>query len=254
MEPSSLSTVCGVIILYYIYSVLTNNMKYKIWHTICGILMMLILYFSAGLTGIISLTLSTVILLLIKMFNLHKNNKLKEKENILIISIIIIIGAILLLNNSIRYRIIDVLSMKDASFYYRFNLSMKSLASIIIYTHGVGVGFGNLNTEKSLAFLNDIGMPGIFANSYPYFIAEGGVAALILIIGLNLYIIKGAVKSNCSEFQVPLAIYTIIIQLASGYFTDPFLWILLGIASSEDFNPQIYGSGVKSHPLTKMIQ
>lgn len=255
-EPSSLSLICGILIILYLYYIMISNKlfaKENIVNWFRLIFLMYLLYLSAGLSGILSSIFSIIIMFII--FN--KDFILRAKVNIKLLFIFLAMIPIGILffkyGDSIYLRIISVINGQDASFNYRFTISIRVLKELLVETYGFGIGLGNVNTPIGNSFLSMRGLNTIFANSYQYFIAEGGFGAILFILYFVFYCIKRARKSEHNFIKLALLIYIILIQVAGGYFTDPLLWIASGAICSKQIFVFKYQQNSKASKKFKLV-
>lgn len=236
MEPSELSEVCGVILIYKCVNLREKNINSLDFFHIIAILIPLFL--SAGLSGIVYSFLAIIFFFFISESSFFKKGKISKTMIVLFLALsIFLISFFLFQNNKIFARIIAVLEGKDGSFNYRYVRAVDALGFIFRDTNGIGVGLGNLRTERTAAILSDFGLLS-FSNSYLFFIAEGGILALLYLMFLISYCFTSIYKQKnyyfrkCNKYA--LLFFLIIIQITGGYFTDPFLWMMTGLVISKN--------------------
>ena len=134
--------------------------------------------------------------------------------------------------SSIYMRTVDTLNGKDSSNSYRVNVTQKFTTTAVINTNGIGVGLGNLNTDSTRKVFKATGMTAVVAASYPYFIAEGGIFAIVyVVLLLTLFAINVGLKKDM--LLANLLLFSFLYQIYGGYFTNPVNWIVYGLILSQ---------------------
>ena len=235
-EPSELSEVCGILLIIHLYYLKIG--KTKDFFKLAFIIIPLIL--SAGLSGLVYSVISIIIFFILTEIQTLKKAKISK---IFLIFIFCVIGIVMLVTlfpeNAIMKRIVAVLNGEDGSFNYRFTRAWEALKHILIETKYLGVGLGNIRTQFMNNYLFENFNLLSFSNSYLFFFAEGGLIAIIyiclLVIGLLARIKKLNVPYYNKCLRISLLFFIVIIQITGGYFTDPFLWGILGLIGSKYF-------------------
>lgn len=238
LEPSELSEVCGILIISNIYlSKVQKSDKKK--RALYFLLLLIPLILSAGLSGIVY----SLIAILFFLLSIEFQHIINGRSSVYIIfgfliAVIVILSysALDLDVSPIFDRISSVLNGNDSSFNYRYTMAAELLKVIWNKTNFIGVGLGNLRTEKVTSYLlqfNGAYTKNGFANSYMFFMAEGGLISSIIIVYLIVVIIKSIYSSNADlitkKFKMSLLLFLILVQIAGGYFTDPFIWVMYGV-------------------------
>jgi hypothetical protein len=233
-EPSELSFYVSIVILFIIYYLTLNRknkftLNFKIY--LCGLLY--ILYLSKGFGGIVCLLISIGILYLLNVF---EKNSLKKIITLMLITLSVLLFASIVFrtNNELINRFYAIYEGYDSSTNYRYFTGIKVMIAALQSTKGVGVGFGNLNTEYALSQLSYFGLLTRIANSFMYFIAEGGYFACFYLLYLFSYIIK-KLSNNKNDYKIKISLlfFVFLYQIGGGYFTNPINWIIYGIISSN---------------------
>ena len=235
-EPSELSEVCGILLIIHLYYLKIG--KTKDFFKLALVIIPLIL--SAGLSGLVYSVISTVIFFILTEIQTLKKAKISKIFLIFIFFVIcLVILVILFPQNVILKRIVIVLNGEDGSFNYRFTRAWEALKNIFVDTKYLGVGLGNIRTDYMQNYLEINYNLHSFSNSYLSFFAEGGLIAIIYICLLIKSIITSAVRLDTTYYnkclRIALLFFIVIIQITGGYFTDPFLWGVLGLIGSEYF-------------------
>lgn len=238
-EPSVLAYQLTIIVIFatcYLFN--TKNYKEKRKYIIFIIAISILIYFSKSLTGILSILISYIFMYIAYACQ-NKSLKIWILNVMLIIFSMIFLVIFFKSNSQISLRVIDVINGNDSSFSYRMFSGFNVMTNALSNTNLLGVGFGNLNTQKIAMSYGSYGLIGVISNSFMYFIAEGGICAtgyLILLIG---YLIKNAYKSK-SIIKIGLLVFIISTQIPGGYFTDPMNFIIYGvICGREDIFQEI---------------
>jgi hypothetical protein len=101
-------------------------------------------------------------------------------------------------------------------------------------TSGLGIGFGNLNTDLTRSIYSVYGLVDVISNSFMYFIGEGGIISIITLFFLLFFLLK-RIKKEEGILEYGLLIFIVIYQVAGGYYTNPVNWIVYGIICNNYF-------------------
>jgi len=232
IEPSELGFHLSFIIIILMYLIIKekaskSRIKYIVYMMDCLILLGLSQAYGASVILLGTIALVSFIVLLLKI----------NFKNILVgygLAIIFTITIIFLVvtKSSMYMRTIDTLDGSDSSNRYRVGVTQKFTSTAVTETSGVGVGLGNLNTDRTRKIFKSTGMTAVVAASFPYFIAEGGVFAilysllLIVFLTINVLFKKNMLLAN-------LLLFSLLYQIYGGYFTNPVNWIVYGMILSE---------------------
>ncbi len=238
VEPSELSFHISIIIIVlfnlFFYQ---KNFKSRIITFLFILTNSIILFMSAGLGGMIYLLISLFILISLYIMK-HMSNKVIF-VSLLILCLIILSGVLGDLQNSGFFqRVTDIVNGKDSSTSYRFNTSFTVMKEMLKDTYGVGVGFGNLNTDYIRNKFSAYGLVDVISNSFMYFIAEGGIICLIALI-LFITLLINKIKFTSITFQLPMLLFILLYQIGGGYFTNPINWIIYGVIWTYPYNKNI---------------
>lgn len=232
-EPSVLAYQLTIVIIFLVYYLFkSRNYKEKRKYAIFILAICILIYLSKSLIGVLSIFISITSMYVIYV---HRNNSLR----IWAANVIVILFSIVFLflffrsNNQITLRILDVINGNDGSFSYRMFNGFNVMINALNNTNFFGVGFGNLNTQRIAAQYGGYGLIGVIANSFMYFITEGGICAIIYLSFLIGYLINNVYR-NKSLIKIGLLIFIILSQIPGGYFTDPMNWIVYGIICSKE--------------------
>lgn len=229
-EPSELGFHVSIIIIFLLNFII-NKKKNKVHYIILLIGNAFILYLAHPFGSIACLALT-----LYCMFNVYllKNKSIKSIVVYSLVNICIIIALIGFFNSSssIYLRLQDTLTGNDMSNNYRVGVSNKVLINSLINSKGLGIGLGNLNTDKFRLEYMQYGLVDVLANSFPYFFIECGVTAIVYIIILIGYLLnKSNLKNSC--LFVGLFVFIVSYQIFGGHFTNPTNWIIYGILGNK---------------------
>ncbi|GFZ33967.1 hypothetical protein CSC2_44930 [Clostridium zeae] len=228
-EPSELAFYISIILIFLSYYFLAEKNK-KI-----NLFLILILGYelslSSGLNGLVGLVGSIFLMLVV---NFHQKVNPKNFVKYYVASALIIgIGlTIILRSETIMGRINDVIQGNDGSVNYRVQIGYLTMKNALVNSHLIGVGFGNSNTDMFQYIYSSYGIKDVIANSFMYFITEGGVFAIIYLITFYVLTLRGINKQNIL-LKLPLLMFIIYYQIGGGYFTNPINWIVCGIIASE---------------------
>ena len=232
IEPSELGFHLSFIIIILMYLIIKEkdrkvNGKYIIYMINCLILLVLSKAYGSSVILLGTISLVSFIVILIKM----------NFKNILVgYGLIIVFTAITILfivtKSSMYLRTVDTLNGSDSSNSYRVNVTQEFTSTAITNTNGIGVGLGNLNTDRTRKIFKSTGMTAVVAASFPYFIAESGVfgilysVLLLLLLTINVGLKKNMLLAN-------LLLFSFLYQIYGGYFTNPINWIIYGLILSK---------------------
>ena len=242
-EPSELSFQVSIILIFiFYYFINEKNKKQKIKYGIFFILLTYILSLSKGMGGILCLIISCIIMYTI--YNFRNNSTRQILINYIVIGILIIIVYVAIKNNNAFYlRVADIINGNDPSGVYRYNTGFKVMKNALTNTKGIGIGFGNLNTENVRWLYQEYGLVEVIANSFMYFISEGGIFSIIYLFVLIKQLIKDTIKSK-SMLKYALLFFILAYQIPGGYFTNPMNWIVYGVICSNFNNSNYLIEGV----------
>ena len=232
IEPSELGFHLSFIIIILMYLISKEkvrkvNRKYIVYMINCFVLLVLSRAYGASVILIGTILFVSFVVILAKL----------NYKNILIgygLTIIFTVTIILLVvtKSSIYMRTVDTLNGKDSSNSYRVNVTQKFTSTAITNTDGVGVGLGNLNTDRTRKIFKSTGMTAVVAASFPYFIAESGVFGIAYIVILILFLLINVLfKKNM--LLANLLLFSFLYQIYGGYFTNPVNWIVYGLIISK---------------------
>ncbi|MCB2353225.1 hypothetical protein [Clostridium estertheticum] len=232
IEPSELGFHLSIIIIMLMYLIIKEKThkvqaKYIIYMIDCLGLLAL-----SGAYGSSVMLFSTIVFIsfIIIITKLNFKNILVGYGLIMVFAIITILFVVT--KSSMYMRTVDTLNGKDSSNSYRVNVTQEFTSTAITNTEGIGVGFGNLNTDNTRKIFKSTGMTAVVAASYPYFIAEGGIFAVAyLVLLLTLLTINVGIKKNM--LLANLLLFSFLYQIYGGYFTNPLNWIVYGLILSR---------------------
>lgn len=230
-EPSELSLYVSITIILFIG--FWNQYKQRnLLKIVILILLFNTLILTKGMGGIGLLVATLITMYILYVFN--RNTIFKNLISICITSALII-GSVLFItsDNPMALRMNDIISGKDPSVNYRYGVGKNVMIAALENTKGIGVGFGNLNSPQVVSIYSQYGLIKYIANSFMYFITEGGIFALLyLIIFIGKLIID--IISQKSILKFGLLMFIIIYQVAGGYMTNPLIWLIYGIIGSKE--------------------
>lgn len=230
IEPSELCFHCGLVALYLCYRIVTKKGQINIRNIFCLGVVLMDMLLTAGMGGILAMGISLVIMIIYYSLRFVWKHWIRGIYlNVKLISIyglgvlgIVLIG---LFSSSFMGRIQAVLSGRDSSFRSRFIEPVSVLGGVMQKTHWLGCGLGNLNSEYGL---QATGLYYVFPNSLPYFIAEAGIFAIVLIIVFFATLIWYCLKKKDTLSLIMLT-YIIVYQVPGGYFTNPMNYLIYGV-------------------------
>lgn len=164
-------------------------------------------------------------------------NYSKRKTKIyctIIVLFIITLLVMIFTNNGLYLRFKDTLNGKDISNNYRIIASYNVVKEIILDTYGLGIGFGNAETDENVEKYYSIGLreQGII-NSYINFIGETGILGILLVAYLIYSLIRTSLKQR-DILKLGLTIFIITYQFFGSHFTNSICWIIYGIILSKE--------------------
>ena len=224
-EPSELSFYISIFAIYLMYFLLENIHVEASFIFLISSALLLIL--SAGLGGISILVYALVVMCCIYFM---KSFELKRIIKIYFL-FIALLGVVLYLvesANPLYLRMKEILVGNDSSAIYRVKISFEVMKNILEKTKGVGIGFGNLNTQKTLFDFQFSGLITVIPNSFMYFISEAGIFGLGYLVFFISYVIKHMDRAN-RILKLPLLVFILTYQIPGGYFTNPINWIICGV-------------------------
>lgn len=237
-EPSVLGILCGLLVIILMHNIFSQRKNYKTLKEVLLFAIIILLTFS--MSGIVYTTVAVIVLYI---FEILKKNRIPKKLIIYFVIGLCLLVLVLTTNNPISKRFFAMFLGMDGSYNFRWSAAVSTFIKTMKITNCWGMGLGNMNTVAGLSFLLNLGIDYKFANSFLYFSTENGFLGIAYIIYLLLLCIKGCVKSskNSRPLKVGLLVFVFVSQIAGGYFTDPFLWIIYGIiCSREKKDSQMY--------------
>ena len=232
IEPSELGFHLALIIIMLMYLIIKEkdskvNRIYIIYLINCTFLLVLSQAYGASVMLLLTIFIVSFVILLTKM----------NYKNILIgygVTIIFTVTIILFIatKSSIYMRTIDTIDGSDSSNSYRVNVTEEFTRAAVANTNGIGVGLGNLNTDRTRKIFMSTGMTAVVAASFPYFIAEGGIFAILYSLLLTIFLgVNVIFKKNI--LLASLLIFMFLYQIYGGYFTNPVNWFVYGLILSR---------------------
>ena len=231
VEPSELGFHLSFIIIILMYLIIKEKVgkakfKYILYTINCIVLLVLSQAYGASVILIGTISFVSFVIIISKI----------NFKNILVgygLTIIFTVTLILFVvtKSSIYMRTVDTIDGSDSSNSYRVNVTQEFTSAAVTNTNGIGVGLGNLNTDRTRKIFMSTGMTAVVAASFPYFIAEGGIFAilysllLIIFLTINVLFKKNMLIAN-------LLLFSLLYQIFGGYFTNPINWIIYGLILS----------------------
>lgn len=231
LEPSELGLHLSVLIIFSIGLCLNSNVKKEY---IFNILISMFAIYESKSLGAIAICFLSIFIMILIYFIKSKKFSIVKKTLLLMISCILLFFLIgFSSGSSLNKRIQNVIYGKDTSINYRVNHSIDVTKQIMIDTHMLGVGFGNMKTDYNLIKysrfgINDAGITNSFLNS----IAEFGLLAIVIIIYLVYKCLRRIIEDK-SYIKLGLFVFAFSFQCVGGYFTAPIFWIIYGIILSD---------------------
>lgn len=234
LEPSELSMCAAILIILLVYLIEKESFHY-LYLAAFGILT-LDMYFSAGMGGILALGAAAGIVMLYKaleqVFTKRKIFLIGVLLGVSVATLFVIYGTDIPMAQRTRL-ILGGELFADDSTTWRLLLPMKSIGPLLQATKFAGVGLGTFNAKTTEPLLiAAYGNPNWFPNSFLYFVAEGGIVAIIILLAGIIYLGYRAFKSK-SIGMLLLFVFIVVYQIPGGYFTNPLNWICYGIILSN---------------------
>lgn len=230
IEPSELSMCAALLLLLIIY--LVEEFGFKKIYIICAMVLVIDIYLSAGMGGVLSLGVAIGVGVLYKTIELAVTKK--KYYGFLICGGLLFIAWLIIYQTdfAMSQRIRLILSgemMADSSTTWRLLLPLRNIGPILSHTHFMGVGQGNFNSELIRPFRELVmGTYAWFPNSFLYFIAESGIVGIIVLLSGIIYLGIQALRSRRLSI-IMIFVFIVIYQIPGGYFTNPLNWICYGI-------------------------
>ena len=232
LEPSELGFHVAILIIVLIshYNTLQSK-KEKIINLLFIITNIITLYLARPFGAIIILVGSICIMTIV---NLIKNFKIEKLILYILIAIVCLMTVVLMYLNEapIIMRVIDTINGTDSSNGYRIDLSIEVMNKSLKDYKYIGCGFGNLNSHNFRVKYGYLGIAEVLANSYIYYIIEGGIFSIITLAILICYLIKHTFKQY-SVLKLGLLVFLIAYQIFGGHFTSGLTWALYGLIASN---------------------
>ena len=236
-EPSEASFhVCIVMVLLMYYALREQDLRKNSLNIIFMLSNMVIIMLTAGMGGILGLTLALVV-----MYLFYLREKISIERMLVFMGLLIIsaIGLFLFVTSSSSFylRINDIFSGNDGSVVYRLNTSFMVMKQMLLNTQFLGIGFGNLNTSIVQNSYGGYGLVEVISNSFMYAIAEGGIAMIVLLLLFHMLLLS-RIRAGEGMLKYSLFIFIFIYQIAGGYFTNPVNWVIYGLIGNQLFMSQ----------------
>ncbi|MBP0725126.1 hypothetical protein J5Y03_07960 [Bacillus sp. RG28] len=233
-EPSELSFHAALVaVLLISFLLLDNNAREKRKIILYLISNSLLIVLSAGMGGIVSLVLGIVTIYLYKLVKSFNIKRILISFLLFFVSVSTLIY-LMYSKNNFYLRVVDIFNGKDGSVVYRFNTSYEVMVQMLQKTNGLGVGFGNLNTDLTRSIYSAYGLVDVISNSFMYFIGEGGIISIVTLLFLLLFLLR-RIKKEEGILKYGLLVFIVIYQVAGGYYTNPVNWIVYGIICNNYF-------------------
>lgn len=232
LEPSELGFHCAIIIIILLsYLFILKSKKEKRINLACIFINLIVIYLASPFGAIVILFASVCIMLLANLIKRFTREKLILYICLMIICTVIFI--FMFINESpIIMRAIDTINGTDSSNSYRVELSLEILTKSLKDYNYIGCGFGNLNSHNFRLHYGYLGMAEVLANSFIYYIIEGGIFSIITLIILIAYLMRNAFKEY-SMIKIGLFVFLIMYQIFGGHFTSCLIWALYGVIVSN---------------------
>lgn len=232
LEPSELGYHLIIILIFLFgYLLIIKTRRFKI--ILCSLIIVdLTVLFLANPLGAISF--GAIAFFVMVIFDwINYNTKNKTKIYLILFCVVVLICIYLVISkNSIYMRILDTINGADSSNWYRVDVSLSFLFQSLKDTKGLGIGFGNLRTDNIVSQYSYLGYSTPLASSFPSFIAEAGIFAIIILAILMIALLRSCVRSH-SAIKWGLFVFIISYQLFGSHFTSGLNWIIYGIILSD---------------------
>lgn len=246
-EPAYLSFICGIMLLFYVYQIISKRFS---WKLLAGAIICLIdMALSNGLGGMIACTIS-VIVMLAGYVVVHRE-KLQEDFSSRIrwigalAVVVLTIGGIVILFPIYGSRIFGMTQGSDIGFMYNLQSPIKNLHIIMEQTQGRGVGIGQLVGSD---IGNQLDVHTQLNNSFVNFFAECGVCGIVF-VGVLIVCLFAMCMVYGSSVTIALFLYLMIYQCAAGRFDDPVIWFFYGwIAASCSQRRELVKEELEAQP------
>ncbi|MFC7678323.1 O-antigen ligase family protein [Paenibacillus sp. GCM10028914] len=247
-EPSEASFHAAILIILLMYQALRErDFKRNVWNLFFIATNFMIVLLSAGMGAMLGLMLASVL-----MYFYYIRERISTGKALMLIALVMIsaVGIFVFITskNSFFMRLTDILNGKDGSVVYRLNVSFTVMKQMLIESNFLGIGFGNLNTDATRSLYYSYGLVEVISNSFMYFIAEGGIPALILLVCLLISILYRVAPSE-RILKYSLFVFIMSYQIAGGYFTNPVNWIIYGLIAN-----QIYMQEYTNHMSSSLVR
>ncbi|MEW8956565.1 hypothetical protein [Clostridium sp.] len=236
MEPSELGFHLAIIIIILLAMVLyEKNIKHRNIFIGAIIVNLMVLAMARPWGSIVTLLASIVFMVGVYVI-LNPSKKSFRIAGVFLIGIILVVGFSAAAKNSLYMRAVDTIQGKDLSNWYRVNTSVRLTNMMFNDTSGLGVGFGNLNTDLVRENYTVWGLVSVIPNSILYEIAETGILGIIGIWGLFTALMYKCFKDK-SLIKWGLLSFIFLYQVFGGHFTNPLNWMIYGFIFSS-FNDE----------------
>lgn len=230
-EPSYLSFICGILLVIFIYHLISEKFS---WKTFAGAAICLIdMLLSNGISGIITMIAAVVIMLMIYVSGNREKILYDSKGKLIWFFIAIVsIAAIVLmimLSLSFGYRGMSILNGTDKGMNFTVQRPLLQLFDTMDATGGRGVGIGQLAEDK---YGHVVGTKGDIINAYLHLMIEGGVLGAVF-VSFIVFLLFARCLLYGGALSFGLLIYITVFQFAGGRFDDPVVWIVYGLIISE---------------------
>lgn len=236
-EPSEASFHTCILIIVLGYFMMSEVGIRKRWASLLLLLTnAMVVVLTAGMGGILCLGIALIV-----MYALYLADRVSIPKLLMAFLLIaagtLAVAWIILSNNSFYMRFNDIVNGTDGSVFYRLNVSARIMSQILANSDFVGTGLGNLNTDTVQNAYYSQGLVGVIANSFMYFIAEGGIGAIVMLLIFHIILVT-RIRKHERVFKVGLLVFVFSYQIAGGYFTNPVNWILYGLVANQILLPE----------------
>lgn len=240
-EPAVLCFVSGVLLIYFIYKLVTDGISIQI---VLGALVALgDMYYSFSLGGIIAAAIAIAVLLAVNLtkiakgkvtvidkshsgsgasnYGIQTHNSIKSsiRWTIIVIAIGVISAIAFIVSPIYSARLRSLFEGNDASLNYTVKEPVSKLITTLSQTGGRGSG---------------IGYSGDIMNSFLRTITEGGITGLVLIAATLVTLLCLCVKYG-GALDAALLTYIVLFQMTAGEFTNPVNWFIYGWIIADCF-------------------